>query len=159
LAYVGITRAEELCTISFASNRPVFGQWQSQLPSRFIDEMPHEHVDVMTPQAVGSGFGSSRAGAASFDDRVSDADVYNSPGWKRLQSRQHRAPAAKPITLDMKAATSFVAGERVFHVKFGYGEVILADGDTLTVEFDHAGAKTLKAQYVKPAAQADDAPF
>ncbi|MBU2935382.1 MULTISPECIES: ATP-dependent helicase [Pacificibacter] len=159
LAYVGITRAEELCTISFASNRPVFGQWQSQLPSRFIDEMPHEHVDVMTPQAVGSGFGTSRASTASFDDRVSEADVYNSPGWKRLQSRQHRAPAAKPITLDMKAATSFVAGERVFHVKFGYGEVILADGDTLTVEFDHAGAKTLKAQYVKPAAQADDAPF
>ncbi|WP_374631442.1 ATP-dependent helicase, partial [Pannonibacter indicus] len=35
LAYVGITRAEELCTISFASNRRVYGQWQSQLPSRF----------------------------------------------------------------------------------------------------------------------------
>jgi DNA helicase-2/ATP-dependent DNA helicase PcrA len=159
LAYVGITRAEELCTISFASNRPVFGQWQSQLPSRFIDEMPHENVDVMTPQAVGSGFGTSRAGAASFDDRVSDADVYNSPGWKRLQNRQNRAPSAKPITLDMKAATSFAAGERVFHVKFGYGEVISADGDTLTVEFDHAGPKTLKANFVKPAAQADDAPF
>ncbi|MBP9182520.1 MAG: UvrD-helicase domain-containing protein, partial [Fuscovulum sp.] len=40
LAYVGITRAEELCTISFASNRRVYGQWQSQLPSRFIDELP-----------------------------------------------------------------------------------------------------------------------
>lgn len=38
LAYVGITRAEEVCTISFAGNRRVFGQWQSQMPSRFIDE-------------------------------------------------------------------------------------------------------------------------
>lgn len=159
LAYVGITRAEELCTISFASNRPVFGQWQSQLPSRFIDEMPHAHVDVMTPQAVGSGFGTSRAGAASFDDRVSDADVYNSPGWKRLQSRQNRAPSVKPITLDMQAAPVFTVGERVFHGKFGYGEVMQSDGANLTVEFDHAGSKTLKAQYVKPAAQADDAPF
>jgi DNA helicase-2/ATP-dependent DNA helicase PcrA len=163
LAYVGITRAEELCTISFASNRPVFGQWQSQMPSRFIDEMPADHVDVMTPQAVGSGFGTSRAGfgggSASFDDRVSDADVYNSPGWKRLQSRQNRSPAAKPVTLDMKATTSFTTGERVFHVKFGYGEVMEIEGDKLTVEFDHAGSKKLVASFVKPAAQADDAPF
>jgi ATP-dependent exoDNAse (exonuclease V) beta subunit len=48
LAYVGITRAEELCTISFASNRRVYGQWQSQLPSRFIDELPADHVEVLT---------------------------------------------------------------------------------------------------------------
>ena len=42
LAYVGITRAEDICTISFTANRMVFGQWQSQLPSRFIDELPEE---------------------------------------------------------------------------------------------------------------------
>ena len=161
LAYVGITRAEELCTISFASNRPVFGQWQSQMPSRFIDEIPEQHVDVMTPQAVGSGFGSARSGggSASFDDRVSDADVYNSPGWKRLQSRQNRAPAAKPVTLNIKATTSFITGDRVFHIKFGYGEVMEIEGDKLLVEFDHAGAKKLVASFVKPAAEADDAPF
>lgn len=161
LAYVGITRAEELCTISFASNRPVFGQWQSQMPSRFIDEIPEQHVDVMTPQAVGSGFGSARSGggSASFDDRVSDADVYNSPGWKRLQSRQNRAPAAKPVTLNIKATTSFLTGDRVFHIKFGYGEVMEIEGDKLLVEFDHAGAKKLVASFVKPAAEADDAPF
>ena len=40
LAYVGITRAEEVCTISFAANRRVFGQWQNSMPSRFIDELP-----------------------------------------------------------------------------------------------------------------------
>ncbi|HKL05067.1 MAG TPA: UvrD-helicase domain-containing protein, partial [Roseovarius sp.] len=47
LAYVGITRAEEICTISFAGNRRVYGQWQSQLPSRFIDELPEDHVEVL----------------------------------------------------------------------------------------------------------------
>jgi DNA helicase-2/ATP-dependent DNA helicase PcrA len=52
LAYVGITRAEELCTISFASNRRVYGQWQSQLPSRFIDELPSAHVEVLTPPGL-----------------------------------------------------------------------------------------------------------
>ena len=32
LCYVGITRAEEICTISFVGNRRIFGQWQSALP-------------------------------------------------------------------------------------------------------------------------------
>jgi len=49
LAYVGITRAEALCTISFAANRRVYGQWQSSMPSRFIDELPEAHVEVLTP--------------------------------------------------------------------------------------------------------------
>jgi DNA helicase-2/ATP-dependent DNA helicase PcrA len=50
LAYVGITRAERLCTICFAGNRRIFGQWQSSMPSRFIDELPADHVDVLTPR-------------------------------------------------------------------------------------------------------------
>ncbi|MDP4989933.1 MAG: UvrD-helicase domain-containing protein, partial [Marivita lacus] len=64
LAYVGITRAEEICTVSFAANRRVFGQWQSAMPSRFIDELPEEHVDVLTPPGLyGGGYGA--AGMAS----------------------------------------------------------------------------------------------
>ena len=49
LAYVGITRSEQACYISFAGNRRVFGQWQSSMPSRFIDELPEQHVDILTP--------------------------------------------------------------------------------------------------------------
>ncbi|MEP5031791.1 MAG: 3'-5' exonuclease, partial [Marinomonas sp.] len=60
LAYVGITRAEEICTISFASNRFVFGQWQNALPSRFVDELPEAHVDVLTPPGLyGGTFGAA----------------------------------------------------------------------------------------------------
>jgi DNA helicase-2/ATP-dependent DNA helicase PcrA len=60
LAYVGITRAEQICTISFAANRRVFGQWQNAMPSRFIDELPEEHVDVLTPPGLyGGGFGAA----------------------------------------------------------------------------------------------------
>src|SRR6056297_3499987 len=60
LAYVGITRAGELCTISFAGNRRVYGQWQSQMPSRFIDELPPEHVEVLTPPGLyGGGYGAA----------------------------------------------------------------------------------------------------
>ena len=101
LAYVGITRARVLCTISFAANRRVYNQWQSQLPSRFIDELPPKHVEVLTPPGLyGGGYGAAAPAAAtsgsSLADNVAKADVYNSPGWKRMQSRAGQRPMAQP---------------------------------------------------------------
>ncbi|MDZ7907573.1 MAG: 3'-5' exonuclease [Gemmobacter sp.] len=98
LAYVGITRAERLCTISFAANRRVYGQWQSQLPSRFIDELPPDHVDVLTPPGLyGGGFGAAAVSSQSrIEERATKADVYNSPGWKRMQDRVTQRPVRQP---------------------------------------------------------------
>ncbi|GLS86930.1 DNA helicase [Cypionkella aquatica] len=166
LAYVGITRAEELCTISFASNRRVYGQWQSQLPSRFIDELPEKHVEVLTPPGLyGGGFGAAAPQyGAALEDRAVKADVYNSPGWKRMQDRSAQRPIAQPrearnVTIDAQAVSSYVTGDRVFHTKFGYGEIIDIEGDKLQIEFDHAGAKMIVARWVVPAHQVDDVPF
>jgi len=167
LAYVGITRAEEVCTISFASNRRVYGQWQSQLPSRFIDELPGEHVEVLTaPGLYGGGFGAAATVGfgSSLEERVSKADVYNSPGWRRLQENSGARPMRQPqearhVVIDMEAASPYVLGDRVFHQKFGYGEVMGIEGDKLDVEFDHAGSKKVVARWVIPADQVDDVPF
>ncbi|WP_136644978.1 ATP-dependent helicase [Tabrizicola sp. YIM 78059] len=171
LAYVGITRAERLCTISFASNRRVYGQWQSQLPSRFIDELPAEHVEVLTaPGLYGGGYGAAaQVGfGSSFEERVSKADVYNSPGWRRLQENQSSRPMRQPqearhVVIDMEAASPYVLGDRVFHQKFGYGEIMGIEGDKLDIEFDHAGTKKVVARWVIPADQVpdrmDDVPF
>lgn len=166
LAYVGITRAERLCTISFASNRRVYGQWQSQLPSRFIDELPEAHVEVLTPPGLyGGGYGAAAPNyGAALDDRATKADVYNSPGWKRMQDRSNARPVAQPresrnITIDAEAVSSYVTGDRVFHQKFGYGEIIGIEGDKLSIEFDHAGSKMIVARWVVPAHQVDDVPF
>ncbi|AJE47937.1 ATP-dependent helicase [Celeribacter indicus] len=169
LAYVGITRAEELCTISFAANRRVYGQWQSQLASRFIDELDPEHVDVMTPSGLygaNAGFaaGGAGGGMSSFEDRAAKADVYNSPGWKRMQARAGqrgmRQPAeSRHMVIDATATSAYTVGDRVFHKKFGYGEVIEIEGDKLTIEFDHSGPKKLVAGFVLPADQAGDVPF
>jgi DNA helicase II / ATP-dependent DNA helicase PcrA len=167
LAYVGITRAEEVCTISFASNRRVYGQWQSQLPSRFIDELPADHVEVLTaPGLYGGGYGAAASVGfgSAMEDRVSKADVYNSPGWRRMQdnagARSMRQPQeARHVVIDMEAVSPYVPGDRVFHQKFGYGEIIGVEGDKLDVEFDHAGSKKVVARWVIPAEQADDVPF
>ena len=165
LAYVGITRAEALCTVSFASNRRVYGQWQSQLPSRFIDELPAAHVTVLTPPGLyGGGYGAAAPSFGGLQDRVSKADVYNSPGWRRMQERSSSRPMSHPAesshsVIDLTAVSAYGIGDRVFHQKFGYGEVMAIDGDKLDVEFDQAGSKKIVARFVQPAHQAVDVPF
>ena len=164
LAYVGITRAEEVCTISFAANRRVFGQWQSSLPSRFIDELPADHVDVLTPPGLyGGGFGAA-APQSDIAEKAANANVYNSPGWKRLQARtgEHglsQPREAKGLVIDMNAVSSFEQGDRVFHQKFGYGIVCDIEGDKLDIEFDKAGAKKVVAKFVTSADDPSDVPF
>ncbi len=173
LAYVGITRAEELCTISFAGNRRVYGQWQSQLPSRFIDELPEAHVDVLTPPglygggygAAGMAFGGRLSGSSSgIEERAARADVYNSPGWQRMQSRAGHRPISQPRearhqVIDAQAIPAYVDGDRVFHQKFGYGTVIGSEGDKLEIRFDKAGIKRVVASFVTDADGVDDVPF
>ncbi|MGR3452703.1 ATP-dependent helicase [Pseudooceanicola sp.] len=161
LAYVGITRAEEVCTISFAGNRRVFGQWQSALPSRFIDELPEAHVEVLTPPGLyGGGYGAA-AMQSQIHDRASRADVYNSPGWKRMQARQTQRPVAQPQevrtqVIDASAISAYTVGERVFHQKFGYGSITAIEGDKLDIDFEKAGSKKVVAKFVMGA---DDVPF
>ncbi|MCU9840575.1 UvrD-helicase domain-containing protein [Ruegeria sp. WL0004] len=157
LAYVGITRAEEVCTISFAANRRVFGQWQNALPSRFIDELPEDHVEVLTPPGLYGG-GMSSPG---IESRAAAADGYNSPGWKRLQARQGQHGLSQPresrtTVIDLNAVASFTLGERVFHQKFGYGQVIGIEGDKVEVDFDKAGLKKVVARFLSAK---DDVPI
>jgi DNA helicase-2/ATP-dependent DNA helicase PcrA len=170
LAYVGITRAEAFCVISFASNRLVFGQWQSSMPSRFIDELPEEHVDVLTPPGLYGGKFGAADSSSTFDgvskgsdlmEKASRADAYNSPGWRRMQARAAQRGVSQPreganLTIDSQAVSSFGIGDRVFHQKFGYGAVTGIEGDKLEIAFDKAGVKKVVASYVTAP---DDVPF
>ena len=170
LAYVGITRAERHCTISFVANRMTYGQWNSAMPSRFIDELPAEHVDILTPPGLyGGGFGAAATASpreqamqgSDLMDKAAKADVYSSPGWARMQRntsrRAVRAPAeARNMTIDVTATPAFELGERVFHQKFGYGTVETLEGDKLTIAFEKAGQKKVVASYLTTA---DDVPF
>ena len=161
LAYVGITRAEEICTISFAANRRVFGQWQSSMPSRFIDELPEADVEVLTPPGLyGGGFGAA-VPTSTLHEAAADANVYNSPGWRRLQARSGERGMGQPketrsVTIDMNAVSSFAMGERVFHQKFGYGAVTGIEGDKLEIDFEKAGLKKVVSKFVTGV---DDVPF
>ncbi len=166
LAYVGITRAQTLCTISFAANRLVYGQWQSSMPSRFIDELPAENVDVLTPPGLyGGAYGAAAAGFGSdLQDKAAKADGYNSPGWKRLAARSQQRGMAQPsearnTVIDLNAVSAFAQGDRIFHQEFGYGYIMGIEGDKLDIEFEKAGAKKVVAKFVVSAGREEDVPF
>ena len=163
LAYVGITRAEEVCTISFAANRRVYGQWQNSMPSRFVDELPEVHVEVLTPPGLYGGQ-AMRTVSSGLEDVAAEANVYNSPGWRRLQARAGERGMSQPreargTVIDLDAVSAFTEGDRVFHQKFGYGTIGGIEGDKLDILFDKAGAKKVVAKFVVRGERADDIPF
>ena len=81
LAYVGLTRARRKAKIYFAANRRIRGLWQTSTPSRFIDELPPDHVAVEETEGAAAygGYGVSRFDAAGF------GGPYETPGWRRAE--------------------------------------------------------------------------
>jgi DNA helicase-2/ATP-dependent DNA helicase PcrA len=172
---VGLTRARKLAKVSFAQNRRNRGLYQSALPSRFVDELPEKHVDVLEPKmpfggayqnfggTFGNGFTRSR-----FDEAATPFDAaYETPGWQRAQehtkertqartawTRAEAQRARGPMTIEGElvasstSETTFRAGERVLHQKFGAGTVIAVDGNKLTIDFDNAGRKRVVDSFV-----------
>jgi DNA helicase-2/ATP-dependent DNA helicase PcrA len=156
LAHVGLTRARKLAKITFAQNRRNHGTWQQALPSRFIDELPLDHVEVAEDKGM-RGYGPSRFDTA---ENLFAAGFYETPGWQRAQRNRPRGGEQKrsrePITIDgtlVAASTTEGAGievgARVFHQKFGYGHVSHVDGNKLTVDFDKAGQKKVVDTFVE----------
>jgi DNA helicase II / ATP-dependent DNA helicase PcrA len=174
LAYVGITRARESARISFAANRQIYGRWTNVLPSRFIDELPDDHVDAVSD----TGFFSQGTGGAverfaaygplSTQPGSGFSSGYESPGWKRAQAAAaiSKMPAggmskgfggpvidgeAKLVARTGAGDAKFGLGVRVFHDKFGYGAVIFVEGSKLTIAFEKSGEKKVIDSFVRAA--------
>ncbi len=154
LAYVGITRARQRCYISFVANRQIFGRWQSVMPSRFIDELPHEHVDAVSETGYSGLPGGDAAFSTKFESPRATSD-YKSPGWQRFKANAGNvSPAPKDndtLTAIASGSTAFATGERIFHDKFGYGRVAFTEGNKLTVDFESTGRKKVIATFVQKA--------
>jgi DNA helicase II / ATP-dependent DNA helicase PcrA len=112
-------------------------------------------VEPMTTSYGGYGIGSyggSRFQSGSFSRNA----AYDTPGWQRAADRQQRGETLRssPKFIDGKSdivgapGLGFTSGDRVFHEKFGYGQVRSADGNKLTVDFDKAGEKRVIDTFV-----------
>ncbi len=145
LAYVGITRARQRALISHAANRRIYANWQSSVPSRFVEELPEEHVEQM--------------GSASLarEQMRSAPPVFGSQfgGQFPLVARRPRTVEAWEQPARPSRGGGIAVGARVFHQKFGYGVVTGAEDGRLDVAFDKAGFKRVLDSYVEPVAGSD----
>ncbi len=146
LAYVGITRAKKRCFISHASNRTIHGQWQSSLPSRFVDELPREHIAEDSEYGTYSRERPQEQSTASW--RTNTATQLSHILERRAaQNRTLTDNSTKPVN---DGNTGISIGDRVFHQKFGYGRVLTKDGTKLEVAFEKAGTKKVMENFVDP---------
>ncbi|MBY6013504.1 UvrD-helicase domain-containing protein [Qipengyuania gaetbuli] len=162
LAYVAITRAKRRCTIYHAANRRIYGQWTSSIPSRFIDELPQEHIENETTMSGGASLW--RANWSEHEDPFAhvsssrpERSTARGPGWQRAIStgydttpKRLAEPGRSAASFAAKPRTDIVIGARVFHDKFGYGFVTDQEGNKLTIEFEKAGEKRVLDSFVKP---------
>lgn len=139
LAYVGLTRARKRVIILFAANRRIYNNWQSAIPSRFIDELPSENVARLSSRGLyGAGKAERKGGGIHARTRghsaafASSQDAVDDPFWE-----------------DDHKESSMRVGLRVFHQKFGYGQILNIDGAKLKIAFEKAGEKMVMDSFVK----------
>jgi DNA helicase-2/ATP-dependent DNA helicase PcrA len=151
LAYVGLTRARTLAVVSFAANRRIHGRWQSAAPSRFIDELPADHIDVRSPSGL---YGAGRSKARNkFHDKFPGG--FSKRGFSErggvFRGGFAESGGGGNAGTDAEGAAAHEVGARVFHQKFGYGRITAVNGGKLDIAFDKAGAKKVMASFVETA--------
>lgn len=152
LAYVALTRAKSKLYILTALNRRIYGQWQNNIPSRFINELPPDNIQICNQTSVfmNNTYTNHFQNSNNFynpseeNNIIHDSDrfsyVRDDFGWNNtFVQKFHNQPL------------EFKIGSRVFHETFGYGKILKIEGNKLEIWFDQAGHKKLMKDYVKKA--------
>ncbi|MEO5809346.1 MAG: 3'-5' exonuclease, partial [Sphingomicrobium sp.] len=178
LAYVALTRARAKATILHAANRRIYGQWTSSIPSRFVAELPPEHIETETTMSGGESLWRAQWSEhadpfAHLGPAQSNRASTRGPGWQRAAAQSPssleregearrasdgrvrgwgaRAPIdvkASAVSLGNKGRDDLTTGMRVFHGKFGYGTIAAIEGNKLEIEFEKAGRKRVLDSFV-----------
>jgi len=139
LMYVAITRARQRLYISLAQSRMLHGQTRYAMRSRFLDEIPEQHLKWLTPKAglapvsaTGAGWGGGNRG-----------DAFGRKPTNTIAPRQPRG-VATGVTVGDK---QYRVGQGVRHARFGDGTIIGLSGAgqdaQAEIHFRDVGAKTL----------------
>ncbi|MCX5050516.1 DNA helicase PcrA [Streptomyces sp. NBC_00201] len=139
LAYVGITRARERLYLTRSSLRSAWGQPSYNPPSRFLEEIPAQHVDWKRTGATAPVASGPVSGvAASLSSSRSRSSASGASGFAT------RRASDKPVV-------SLAVGDRVTHDQFGLGTVVAVKGTggnaEATVDFGEAKPKRLLLRY------------
>ena len=169
LFYVVITRAKQRLWVSYANTRYKFGQVVQNEPSRFISELPEDHIDR---SYAGGGF-RNQSGMPSASDRMrgwgnnSSSGQFDRGGFFGEPKKANERPGYLPVqpavpkpvahqpSADFKPSdtSELKAGQKVEHQKFGFGEVLKMEGAAhnpiATIKFDLNGEKKIMLNYAK----------
>ena len=132
LAYVGITRARKRAFISHAATRRMYGNWINAIPSRFVDEIPDELLEVTSQSGMVQAGRSKHWDSSGFQSKAKKSDPYE-----------------RKVKTDSGSVLS--RGDRVFHDKFGYGKIINIDGHKLDIAFEKGSTKRVMDSFVEKA--------
>ena len=91
LAHVGLTRARRRAKLYFATNRRIHGTWSTNIPSRFLDELPAANVEITESKGGSAWGGTGGYGPSRFDDIEAFGSSYSTPGWQRAQANRSQA--------------------------------------------------------------------
>ena len=148
LMYVGMTRAKEFLKLFTARSRMLWGETQSNAPSRFLDDIPPNLVerksnDIMSgamwnamarhPERLPAGQAGSESKPGSAEGRRNRIED--------LEFDQDLNFAEEDVNQDMH--TDLEVGSRISHTIFGDGTVTERKGDVVEVEFDSGQKKKL----------------
>ena len=140
LCYVAITRAKEKLYLTSAFQRMIFGRTNHNRVSRFVSEIPDEHIIKNIPRQY------------AYQDRTRESTSFESPGrWGtqvRREAPKPKAPAyPAPAAAKPAEQVSYAVGDKVLHKAFGPGEIVKMTpmgGDFLVeIKFDSATKKLM----------------
>ncbi|MSR87385.1 hypothetical protein EXS70_04425 [Candidatus Peribacteria bacterium] len=141
IMYVGMTRAKTHLRIYFARSRQLWGNTQSNAPSRFIDDLPSEVVERRSDELLSAFAWATESGRM----KVSGNETAKG---KIEPYRQHQGVSAE-FNQDLnfsddtnQDASTMDTGTRVRHPAFGEGTILSKRGDVVTIQFDGGQKKT-----------------
>ena len=146
LAYVGITRAKIKSSIFYAANRKMHNQWLSSIPSRFVNELPEDNIEINL-----SHFSGNKGNFTDIkEDDIFDQSDYSTPGWERakIQSLSNKRAQEEEKIISIDSNSKFSPGTLVMHKKFGKGKIETVDGKKLTIDFGGNGIRKVMENFV-----------
>lgn len=156
LFYVALTRAEKKLILSYAESRYRWGNMTLSEPSRFIEEIDQSLIEK-TRKASFRGatikeernYNPFNKSKSSWTSTINDSHS----GTTATSPAQQRQPVTHNVNMSTADASEIMAGQRVFHQKFGAGTVITVEGagpnKKASVDFDESGNKMLMLKFAK----------
>ena len=137
LAYVALTRAKRKVFILTSFSRKIFGQYQNNQPSRFLNEIPSDCLQIINNSWQGG-----------YQSNYKQHSTYRA----KPQASYREDYTYEPDEAYSNKQKANYKGMRVYHPSFGYGTLMsMEDDDKCVVYFDKAGRKKIYASYLRRA--------